>query len=45
MLKIATGHERPGDYTRQLDMNTGVATTTYTVGGKVAGSVSRWCVR
>ena len=34
MLKIATGHERPGDYTRMLDMNTGVATTTYTSGGK-----------
>ncbi|MBQ4464891.1 MAG: glycoside hydrolase family 95 protein, partial [Oscillospiraceae bacterium] len=34
MLKIAAGHENVGDYSRQLDMNTGVATTTYTSGGK-----------
>ena len=34
MLKIASGHENIGDYSRQLDMNTGVATTTYTCGGK-----------
>ena len=34
MLKIASGHENVSDYSRQLDMNTGVATTTYTCGGK-----------
>ena len=34
MLKIATGHENVSDYSRQLDMNTGVSTTEYTSGGK-----------
>ena len=34
MLKIGLGHERPGSYTRQLDLNTGVATTEYDFGGK-----------
>lgn len=34
MLKIATGHKDVQNYARQLDMNTGVATTTYTYGGK-----------
>ena len=34
MIKIATGHENVQDYTRQLDLNTGLATTEYTCNGK-----------
>ncbi|MBR6617870.1 MAG: glycoside hydrolase N-terminal domain-containing protein [Oscillospiraceae bacterium] len=34
MLKLSMGHENVSDYTRQLDMNTAVASTTYTHGGK-----------
>ena len=34
MLKIASGHENVTDYSRQLDMNTGVASTEYNCGGK-----------
>ena len=34
MLKIATGHENVKDYSRELDLNTGVASTTYTCNGK-----------
>ena len=34
MLKIATGHDKVGDYSRQLDLNTGVTTTSYIFNGK-----------
>lgn len=34
MLKLALGHENVSDYTRQLDMNTAVTSTSYTCGGK-----------
>ena len=34
MIKIATGHDKVGDYSRRLDMNTGVTSTEYTFNGK-----------
>lgn len=34
MLKLSLGHENVSNYTRQLDMNTAVASTSYTCGGK-----------
>jgi len=33
-LKLNTGHERPENYRRELDMNDAVTRTTYTIGGK-----------
>lgn len=34
MLKLSLGHENVSDYSRQLDMNTAVASTSYSFGGK-----------
>lgn len=34
MVKLAMGHENVSDYTRELDMNTAVASSSYTCNGK-----------
>jgi len=34
MIKLAMGHENVSDYTRELDMNTAVASSSYTYAGK-----------